>query len=156
MIGAILKRETCKACKNCCWYTDDDVWDAPGLTKDELLRARNFVDTPVYESRKLFFFHMEKHEGKYICPLLSETGCLLGSEKPFKCAIWPVYVVHNGGRNAIAVSNECPTVYKLSNRELIERLGGVFPKIISRVKENPELIEPFREQFRIVCEIDTD
>lgn len=154
MIGAVLERETCKVCRNCCWYTDIDVWDAPGFTKNELERARKLVTNPVYKDHGLFFFKMNKCEEKYICPLLSETGCLLGLKKPFKCAIWPFYVVRIGDHIALAVSNECPSVYQLSNEELLIRLGGVIAQIAIRIKDAPELIEPFRDHFRVVTELD--
>lgn len=154
MIGAVLSKDTCKDCKNCCWYTGVDIWDAPGFTKAELERAKQLVSDPVYENRGLFFFKMEKHQGKYSCPLLSETGCLLGTKKPFKCAIWPLYVVHIDNRLALAVSNECPSVYQMSNEELTSNLKGVIMDIITRVRDTPELIEPYREHFRIVTKLD--
>ena len=154
MIGAVLAKETCKACRNCCWYTDIDVWDAPGFTKVELDRAKKIVAYPVYEDRGLFYFKMEKRKGKYLCPLLSENGCLLGAEKPFKCAIWPLYVVHIGDRLALAISNECPSVYQLSNEELVDRLKDVMTQIVAKIKETPELIEQYREHFRIVTILD--
>ena len=79
MIGAVLDKETCKVCRDGCWYTDIDVWDAPGFTEDELKLARKLVTDPVYKDHGLFFFKMDKRQGKYSCPLLSEVGCLLGS-----------------------------------------------------------------------------
>lgn len=153
MIRTVLARETCKACRNCCWYTDDDVWDAPGFTKSELERAKRFTDNPVYEDRGLFFFRMEKNRGTYTCPLLGKAGCLLDSEKPFKCAIWPFYVVRINESLVLAISNECPSVYQLSNKELIDRLGGVLEQIADRAKSVPELVEPYRAHFRIVTEL---
>lgn len=154
MIGAVLKKETCKSCGNCCWYTDIDVWDAPGFTKDELKRARMFTADPVYEDRGLFFFQMEACGGIYRCPLSSETGCLLGAEKPFKCAIWPFYVVHIEHRIALAVSNECPSVYQLPNAELVDRLDKVIAQIQRTIKSEPALIESFRGHFKIVTMLD--
>lgn len=156
MIRAVLSKETCTMCRNCCWYTDIDVWDAPGFTKTELEMARKFSAAPVYENHGLFFFEMKKCLGRYICPFLSETGCLLGAEKPFKCAIWPLYVVHMDDHPALAVSNECPAVYQMTNEELTERLGGAIAQIAARVKDEPELIESFREHFRIVAELNLD
>jgi len=153
MISAILAKETCKVCRNCCWYTDIDVWDAPGFTKSELEQAKKFVANPIYENHGLFFFKMDKHQGKYICPLLGEAGCLLGAEKPFKCAIWPLYVVHIGNRIVLAVSSECLPVYQISNEAIVNRLGGVIAQIAARIKDAPELIEPFREHFRVVTEL---
>lgn len=154
MISAVLEKDTCKACKNCCWYTDSDLWDAPGFTKDELGRARKLTANPVFESRGLFFFKMEKHQGRYVCPFLRKTGCLLESEKPFKCAIWPLYAVHIDNHVALAVSDECPSVFQLSNAELLNRLSEVIPRIAVKVRATPELIEPFRKHFRIVTMLD--
>lgn len=152
MIASILEKETCKACRNCCWYDDNDVWDAPGLTKSELKKATKYISTSFYEKNGLFFFEMIKHNGIYVCPLLDADGCKMKLEKPFKCSIWPLYVVHLDSRVSLAVSNECPTVSQLTNEEMLSRLGEVIIKIKEKITEAPELIEPFRPHYRIIID----
>jgi hypothetical protein len=157
MIGAILSRAICAQCKVCCRYTDDDVWDAPGFTQTELTRVLEFINDAVYNnSRGLFFLHMPKDgNGEYTCPLLRDTGCLLGDNKPFKCAIWPLYVVNYNENLALVVSSECPSVYQLQNQDIINQLGETISHIYKIVLRFPELIEPFRPQFRIICLLGT-
>ena len=109
MITTILKRETCAECLICCHYTDEDVWDAPGFTKKEF--EKNLIDGNYhyYCSNKLFYLEMEKNsKNEYVCPLLSDKGCKLGVNKPFKCAIWPLYIVKINHKIALVVSDVCP------------------------------------------------
>ncbi len=152
MIGAILRRDICAQCKVCCKYTDNDVWDAPGFTQAELTRATKFIDNTIYKDHGLFFLKMAKdRNGEYVCPLLSNTGCLLGDNKPFKCAIWPLYVVTYSEKLALVLSNECPTVSQLQNQDIIEQLGETISHIYKVIQAFPELVEPFRPQFRVIC-----
>ncbi len=85
--------------------TDEDVWDAPGFTKKEF--EKNLIDGNYhyYCSNKLFYLEMEKNsKNEYVCPLLSDKGCKLGVNKPFKCAIWPLYIVKINHKIALVVS----------------------------------------------------
>lgn len=151
MITAILDRETCAQCLICCKYNDDDVWDAPGFTKDELHKALMIQKYPYYMSDKLFYLKMEPDKnGEYTCPLLTDCGCILHSKKPFKCAIWPLYVVNIRDKIALAVSEVCPSVYALTNDEIIRGLGETIYDICAVIRKNPELIEPVRENFRFI------
>lgn len=154
MITSILNRETCKLCQICCRYNDSDVWDAPGFTGKELERALTHVSSPIYEERGLFFFRMKKENDQYTCPLLTKTGCCLGTEKPFKCAIWPLYVVHFHNRLALVVSDECPSIFRFSNEEILDGLGETIERIKTTVSNSPELVEPMREHFRFICFFD--
>lgn len=150
MIGAILEKSVCKSCKNCCKYDDDDVWDAPGFTKSEMEQAKTLTNIPVYKKRGLYFFKMQKSENEYACPLLGDSGCKLGASKPFKCAIWPLYVVHMNSHQALVVSDKCSVVYSLPNDEIIAKLGDTVKQITDSIIENPELVEPCKPYFRFI------
>lgn len=156
MIASILSRDTCKACQICCRYDDNDIWDAPGFTSPEIERAREIASFPYYEKRGLFFCCMEKEDGQYNCPLLSPEGCRLEEKKPFKCAIWPLYVVNLHGRLALAISNVCPTVSRLSNESILTSLGATIQQITQTACDYPELVEPMRPHFRKLCFLDQD
>ena len=156
MITAILKRETCAECLICCHYTDEDVWDAPGFTKKEF--EKNLIDGNYhyYCSNKLFYLEMEKNsKNEYVCPLLSDKGCKLGVNKPFKCAIWPLYIVKINHKIALVVSDVCPNVYRLSNKEILHGIKCILPSIQTMARNYPELIEQYRDNYRFVTYLDS-
>lgn len=155
MITSILNRKTCTECLICCRYTDEDVWDAPGFTKEELNRVLKLGKHPYHISDNLYYLVMDKRQnGEYICPLLTEKGCKLNTDKPFKCAIWPLYVVTFQDRIALAVSDVCPSVFAITNEEILTGLHEVMDTIKSIIYENPQLIEPFKENFRFIVYLD--
>ena len=151
MIASILERKKCKTCGICCKYDEDDIWDAPSFSKEEFELARSLVSTPAYNDHGMIFFQMSQKDGEYICPLLGENGCKLGKKKPFKCAIWPLYVVYYETRLSLAVSEVCPIVSRLTNEEIVSGLGETILKIAEMARAVPERIEPLRENFRFVC-----
>lgn len=150
MITSILKRETCAKCLICCHYTENDKWDAPGFTKEEFEYNSIGEEYNFYCLNNLFYLEMEKINNEYICPFLSASGCKLDTKKPFKCAIWPLYVVKKGDKIALAVSDVCADVYKLSNEDIINGIKYILPDIKKMVQSNPELIEQYRDNFRFL------
>lgn len=149
MITNILKRETCANCLICCHYTNDDIWDAPGFTKEEFERNSLNQKYNYYCYNNLFYLEMNKNNKEYVCPLLSDMGCKLNTEKPFKCAIWPLYMVKINNKIALAVSNVCPNVYGLSDEDIIQGIKHILSNIKNMARNHPELIEQYRDNFRI-------
>lgn len=150
MITNILKRETCANCLICCHYTDDDVWDAPGFTKKEFEENSLNQKYDHYYKNGLFYLRMEKINDEYVCPLLSDVGCKLHLKKPFKCAIWPLYIVKTDNKIALAVSNVCPNVFALSDEDIMQGIKDIMPDIKNMARNHPELIEQCRDNFRIL------
>ena len=151
MITSILKRETCAKCLICCRYTDDDIWDAPGFTKEEFENCSIEQKYNYFYSNNLFYIEMKKNKSnEYICPFLSDIGCKLNKEKPFKCAIWPLYMVKINNKIALAVSDVCPHVYRLSNKDIIQSINHILPYINHMARNYPELIEQYRDNFRTI------
>lgn len=154
MITNILDRETCAHCQICCKYDDNDVWDAPGFTEEELYKVLIVQEYPYYMKNKLFYLKMEPDKNNtYMCPLLTNHGCSLNTNKPFKCAIWPLYVVNFKDKVALAVSDVCPSVYALTNDEILLGLKETIKDICIVIRKHPELVEPFRENFRFITYI---
>ena len=90
-----------------------------------------------------------------MCPLLSDKGCKLGLNKPFKCAIWPLYIVKINHKTALAVSDVCPNVYGLSNKEILHGINNILPDIQTMARNYPELIEQYRDNYRFVTYLDS-
>ena len=95
---------------------------------------------------------MSKNEtDEYTCPLLTSKGCQLDTNKPFKCAIWPLYVIYYENQVAIAVSDICPEISKISDNIILQGITGLIPTIKQIIQKHPELIEKYRKEFRIIC-----
>ena len=153
MLGRILDGKTCASCRICCVYDDSDVWDAPGFTKEEWEKNRIADRFPYHQGENgLYYLDMEKdNEGLYTCPCLSDKGCTLGKTKPFRCALWPLYLVPTEEGVGIALSLVCPQVQRLSNAEILEGISEALPLMLERVKADPALLEPFSEEYRMVA-----
>lgn len=152
MITNILKRTTCAQCLICCQYTDEDVWDAPGFTQKEFETHILGHNINYYCYNNLYYVRMEKNKkNEYVCPFLSDNGCILGSKKPFKCAIWPLYIVNINNRIAIAVSDVCSNVYSMNDNDILQNIKYILPEIKATILNYPELVEQYRDNFRLLA-----
>lgn len=156
MLKSILTPNTCKECKICCNYSEKSLWDIPGFTKIEY--ERTIKDFPhmkdiAYYKNNLYYFTPTKKDDIYLCPFLSNDGCKLGGKKPFKCAIWPLYVVTDGGDLYIAVSKVCPHIPNIKSDIFHGLLHNEYLEIRKTVETYPELIEKNRAVFRLVAKL---
>lgn len=154
MLKKLIDGQTCASCRICCEYDDSDVWDAPGFTQEEWDRAK-IADRFGWSKRgDLYYLDMEKDmDGLYHCPCLSENGCILGDKKPFRCALWPLYVVRDGGGLYFAVSDVCPQVYPMDDERILSGISHVAPMIREAAKRDPSLVEELHENYRILADI---
>lgn len=158
MIESLIAIDQCSRCKICCIYDNDDLWDAPSFSKQEWKaipqKAREKVSFTV--GNKLWYPELiQIGISEFACPFLGENGCTLLSNKPFKCALWPLYVVETIHGNAVVYSNVCPNITR-SEEVIRETLGThFFERLRSIVAYNPEFIEPMREHFSLVCLLDS-
>ena len=81
----------------------------------------------------------------FSCPLLdNEKGCLLGTEKPFDCQIYPFQVAEIDGRQAIILSTLCEAVAKENLCTLLDFLKEeTAEKIFSYAEQHPDVIRPY-------------
>lgn len=152
MLSSILNKKTCATCQICCVYDDTDVWDAPGFAKEEF--DRNNIDGRFEWTERdgLYYLKMEKSEdGLYHCPCLTEHGCILREKKPFRCALWPLYVVRTEDGLGIAVSDVCPAVIQKDNESILKGIETKLPEIMDMVDKYPEQIEEFHDNYRMVA-----
>ena len=153
MLERILKAENCAECRICCVYDDSDVWDAPGFTEDEFKRNR-IKDRFDYHKKdnNLYYLNMEKNsEGLYTCPCLTDHGCILGKDKPFRCSMWPLYPVKHENGPGFALSPVCPQIIKLSNEDIFSGIYEKIPYILETVRKDPSLLEDFSPEYRMVA-----
>lgn len=92
----------------------------------------------------------KQEDGEYHCIFLTDRGCRLPVEKPFKCSFWPLYLVRDKGRMALAVSKECAHVYGLMDEEIWEGIKDQMPHILETVEKYPQLVEEMKDYYRIL------
>lgn len=158
MIQKILNPQTCANCKICCNYSINSLWDIPGFTLKEYKQIITYY--PQYKSisyckNNLYYFKtIPTDNDKYLCPFLADNGCTLGNNKPFKCAIWPFYVVKYKNNIYLAQSDVCPNLQLISKQMLTNGLETTITKIKKIINQNPELIESYRPHFSLIIQLD--
>ena len=118
MLSSILLKSDCAACKFCCSFRRQSLWETPVFYEEDISKIKklfpevrfrelkaeadnsNAVDTGISKSKVYTFDIYDKYktnssEEEVPCPFLdTEKGCKLPQElKPFDCKIWPLRVV---------------------------------------------------------------
>ncbi len=162
MLSAILSKSDCASCRFCCSFRRQSLWETPLFEKSlaEKLSAK-FKDArfkPVGKNSCTIdlssCYKTDNSEEEATCPFLdANKGCLLTpEEKPFDCSIWPLRASRrpSDGKLVVALTRTCPTVNKVPLSQVEELVkGGLGEKILSRAKENPDMIKDWCEKF--VC-----
>lgn len=157
MLKSILSQEICATCRICCNYSFKSLWDIPGFTLEEygnIIRKYPEFESKGYLKNNLYYFEMNKLDhDKYLCPFLSDSGCILGDIKPFKCKIWPFYIINYGDQVCLAISNVCPNLKVIKYEELPASIYPAIKKMLDIVNKHPELIENNRPHFKIIKQL---
>ncbi|MBQ8095370.1 MAG: hypothetical protein IJ242_17590, partial [Clostridia bacterium] len=64
----------------------------------------------ISKGRESYLFRVRELDENdlFTCPLLDPAkGCMLGTEKPFDCRIWPFRIMDVAGRQAITIAPIC-------------------------------------------------
>lgn len=156
MLSKILSKKTCAVCKNCCNYSSESLWDIPGFTLNEyenvVANYPQLISQSYHENNLYYFKTFQIDSNKYLCPFLKDNGCSLEKEKPFKCAIWPLYVVKHKNNIYLAISNVCPNI-RITPEILENELQVSIQKIVKMIKLHPELIEIYRKHFTLLMQL---
>ena len=179
MLSSILKKESCAACRFCCAFRRQSLWEVPIFTKEnkEAIEKNSSLDASVlipvsdglfgdakgdfadslsdYFRYELFdSYQTEDPEEEAPCPYLdSKTGCVLNEdEKPWDCKIWPLRVMRKeDGEIVVALTPTCPSVNQLDMETIKEFVNDEFKeKLLSYAKEHPFLVKEYREDFPIL------
>lgn len=146
MLKKLLKPNTCAKCRQCCIFSNYDVFDLPVLSLETRNACRHILPDLEFLSKGtesyLFRIRETNEQGLFPCPILDlETGCMLGDQKPFDCQIFPFQIVKIHERNAIILSYLCDAMMQQSLAELMGFLQqGFAEKIFSYAHENPDVI----------------
>lgn len=168
MLSSILSQKQCAACKFCCSFRRQSLWETPLFPPDvvEKLSLPNeygvvgefrTVDDPqksgagslVLENK----YRTADPEEEVPCTFLdSNRGCILKpEEKPFDCSIWPLRIMRKNGELVIALTPTCPSIGATPRPELVELVkNGLGAKIFEYAKAHPYIIKEYRDGFPII------
>lgn len=156
MLKEILNKSTCAECRMCCIFDRYDIWETPVFNEETKNKVLEF--NPCAEFAKVGDSYMlnagKLAEGDlFICPALTENGCILGDEKPFDCRIYPFRIMEQDGRRVIAVSMLCEAVHGQSHEKLKNFLNnGLAEKIFAYADENPQTVKPYYDNYTVISE----
>lgn len=89
----------------------------------------------------------------FACPMLCETGCTMGTEKPFDCKIWPFRLMYDtGGRVRIAAAAYCPGMQPYTDAQLHDFLAeeGLASQLLAYGTDHPAHIKPYDKAYRMI------
>lgn len=160
MLHNILTHETCAKCRICCSFVKEDAWESPLFSKEDMERIKkagileDCFDKVCKDGREVYMAHYEFHDEKEIllCPCLDEKkGCILGSEKPFECSIWPIRIFCREDDEGyyLGLAGICPAFEGKNYRKLLQELqeNGLGEKILA-LKGRQEILKEIQEGYK--------
>lgn len=173
MLSSILSKNTCAACKFCCSFRRQSLWETPLFPPEiaEKLQKTNEYGVTgefapasdaardAHESQNAYRLVLENNyrtddpEEEVPCTFLDpERGCLLKPEdKPFDCSIWPLRIMDKDGELVIALTPTCPAIGAVPNQALIDLVkNGLGEQIFEYAKTHPYIVKEYREGFPVV------
>lgn len=155
MLDGLLSKEECARCRQCCSFERYDLWETPLITPKLRERIKELKPELEFISREnCYIMKMQQESGSdvFYCPLLDHSsGCILGDEKPFDCALWPFRLMSFEGKIVIAVSPLCPVTAERTLREISEKCRELCDYMFSQADEFPELVKPYIPGWPIIA-----
>ena len=156
MLEKILTKQDCRKCKLCCKFQEDELIDAPTFTETEKNYIINNIEKKVNFIKKgsIYQIMLEKKNNRYVCPLLTSNGCILGDKEPFDCKSWPYYIMKKNNDYVITISNDCPVIKNKSEEELKNYIKEEFLDISKNIiKTCPDMITNYNRNLKILYTI---
>ena len=175
MLFKILSKSSCAACKFCCSFRRQSLWETPLFPQEvaEKLSSENEYGvvgefTPIQddcgfrdacEVPNAFRLVLENNyrtddpEEEVPCTFLDpQKGCILkGEDKPFDCSIWPLRIMNKDGKLVIALTPTCSAIGAVPSQALVELVHGVLgKKIFEYAKTHPYIVKEYKEGFPII------
>lgn len=158
MLKKILNPKSCAACRVCCGFDREDVWEVPLISHElaDYIKKNINADIALEPVGDEYRFKMNFKDGEELsyCPMLTDTGCILKDSKPFDCRIWPFRVMKiSDGIIGITVSPVCEAVSALSVSKLTEFITGgegIAEVIFDYAKAHPDIVKEYIENYPIL------
>ncbi len=158
MLKKILNSDTCKQCRVCCGFDENDKWEIPLIFSELREKVENKLGLRLVPRGNEYVFDMEFNGSNLVyCPALGENGCSLGELKPFDCLIWPFRVNRLGEFNVITVSPVCGSVSNLPLDTLMRFINedGFARTLFKAAEEHPDMVKPYIDGYPILA-VDTN
>lgn len=167
MLSDVLSKEECAACRICCSFRRQSLWELPKLSPEFAASHKKG-----FSGRDIKYIMSEAEGVKWAvtdltdsyatsgpeeevpCPFLDpDRGCTLPpEEKPFECSAWPLrFMRMPGGGSKICMSEACPAMQKADPALLAQKTEKEWGQIIrSHVKEHPYMETDHRDGYKIL------
>lgn len=172
MLSSILSKTSCAACKFCCSFRRQSLWETPLFPPEvaEKLSRENeygvvgeFAQAGrdgqnVQDACRLVLennYRTDDPEEEVPCTFLDpQKGCILnGDDKPFDCSIWPLRIMNKDGKLVIALTPTCSAIGAVPSQALVELVqGGLGEKIFEYAKTHPYIVKEYHQGFPVIQE----
>jgi hypothetical protein len=156
-LAHLITPKDCADCKLCCWFSNYEIWETPAIDDDlkafisEKFPETRFTEHSGYSQFVLDPLRTDSSGEFYACPMLTETGCALGSDKPFECAVWPYRLMRLDGKFVISVSALCKPMMRNSLEKITDTLqDGLETALINNAVKNPAMIKKYTDGYPII------
>lgn len=139
MLSKILKKSDCAACRFCCSFRRQSLWETPVFDAETVEKLRKLYPHAKFrnEGAVSFTFDISDQyktslsDEEAPCPFLdAEKGCVLPPElKPFDCTIWPFRAVRLSG-----VSSSREEAHSVSGGRATSVLDGGYTSVLGGVQ----------------------
>ncbi len=158
MLSSILSKHQCAACKFCCSFRRQSLWETPLFPPEvveKLSQPNEYGVVGEFRNGQIVLgpYLTAASEEEVQCTFLDpQRGCILkGEDKPFDCSIWPLRIMNKDGELVIALTPTCPTIGKVPTQDLIKLLQkGLGEKIFRYAQAHPYIIKEYRDGFPII------
>ena len=158
MLSSILAKSSCAACKFCCSFRRQSLWETPLFppeVAEKLSNPNEYGVVGEFRDGQIILggYRTDDPEEEVPCTFLDpHKGCILKPEdKPFDCSIWPLRIMRKDGELVIALTPSCPSIGATPRPELIELVkSGLGEQIFEYAKTHPYIVKEYREGFPVV------
>lgn len=158
MLSSVLSKNQCAACKFCCSFRRQSLWETPLFppeVAEKLSKPNEYGVVGEFRDGQIILggYKTDDPDEEVPCTFLDpERGCILKPEdKPFDCSIWPLRIMRKDGELVIALTPTCPSIGAVPSQALVNLVeNGLGDKIFEYAKTHPEIIKEYRVGFPII------
>jgi hypothetical protein len=156
-LSDLLTPQDCAECRLCCWFSQYEIWETPAICDElktiieEKFPKTRFIQRDGYSQIDLNPLKTDTGGEYYACSMLTETGCALGSDKPFECSVWPYRIMRLDDKYIISVSALCKPMTAHSLETIIKTLdNGLEAALVDYAAKNPAMIKNYADGYPII------
>ncbi len=151
MLEDILSSQDCALCQICCKFEEDELIDAPTFTRGEMENANRIYRASFVQRGNIYQVKLVPWKNKYICPFLTDKGCILGNGRPFDCKSWPFYLMRRNNQYVLTLTSDCPIVWKkYLGKEEFHIDDNLLDACKYIIQNYPEMITEYNRNMRVV------